>query len=104
PRQFRHFPIPTQVQFSSDEARERTIVELITADRPGLLSQVGRAFTDCGIRLQNAKIATFGSRAEDVFFITDQDNHPLADSAQFECLKQTLISYLDGTDPAAAVN
>jgi len=104
PRQFRHFPIPTQVQFSSDEARERTIVELITADRPGLLSQVGRAFTHCGIRLQNAKIATFGSRAEDVFFITDQDNHPLADSAQFECLKQTLISYLDGTDPAAAAN
>jgi len=41
------------------------VVELITADRPGLLSRIGRAFQASGVRLQNAKVATFGARAED---------------------------------------
>ncbi|MCK7577326.1 MAG: hypothetical protein MZV65_16815 [Chromatiales bacterium] len=52
-------------------------MELITRDRPGLLSAVGHAFATCGVRLQNARIATFGSRAEDAFYITDTDNQPL---------------------------
>ena len=68
------------------------------ADRPGLLSRVGRAFTDCRVRLQNAKIATLGSRVEDVYYITDLQDRPLTDPAQIECLKQALHRYLDNGD------
>ncbi len=32
------------------------------------------------MRLQNAKIATLGARAEDVFLITDSQNKPLSDA------------------------
>ncbi|HXH02770.1 MAG TPA: [protein-PII] uridylyltransferase [Candidatus Competibacteraceae bacterium] len=96
PRVLKHFPTPTQVAFLDDDSNGRTILELSTADRPGLLSRIGRAFMDCGIRLQNAKIATIGARAEDIFFITDRDNRPLREPAQYLKLRETLIRYLDG--------
>ena len=93
PRSFQHFNIPTQISFGSDAPNDRTILELITGDRPGLLSAVGRAFSASGVRLQNARIATFGSRAEDVFYITDTNNQPLQPQQQ-ENLREHLLESL----------
>jgi [protein-PII] uridylyltransferase len=94
PHQYKHFPIKTHVSFKQDEHDPRTVMELITADRPGLLSRIGRAFADCNIKLWNARIATLGARAEDVYYITDLDNKPLADEKQFKCLEQAVEHYL----------
>jgi [protein-PII] uridylyltransferase len=94
PRQYKHFPIKTHISFKQDEHDPRTVMELITADRPGLLSQIGRAFADCDIRLWNAKIATLGARAEDVYYITDLANKPLTDEKQFKCLERAVERYL----------
>ncbi len=98
PRRLRHFHTPTSIQFSNDPRHRHTVLELITADQPGMLARVGYGFTKCGIRLKNAKIATIGERAEDVFFIVDTDNEPLSDPAQLEHLKTTLEALL--ADPA----
>ncbi len=94
-RQLQHFPIATQITFGNDPRKQRTVLEVVTADRPGLLSDVGRAFVDCRIRLQNAKIATFGARAEDIFYITDTHNHPITSETALARLRDTLIRYLD---------
>jgi [protein-PII] uridylyltransferase len=99
PRRNRHFPIKTHIAFKPDELDHRTVMELITPDHPGLLSQLGRAFTECGIRLLNAKIATLGSRAEDIFYITDRNNRPLADKAQYKCLEKAVRKHI-GAEPA----
>ncbi len=98
PRQYRHFPVKTHLAFKQDSYDNRTVMELITADRPGLLSHIGRAFADCRIRLLNAKIVTLGSRAEDVYYITDQDNRPLTEEAGIACLEKAIHKYLDA-DP-----
>ena len=99
PRQHQHFPIKTHIAFTQDRENQRTIMELTTADRPGLLSRVGRAFADCDVRLWNAKIATLGTRAEDVYYITDLHNRPLTSDAQFECLEKAVKKYLsEATD------
>ncbi len=95
PRQNRHFPIKTHIDFKLDDYDQRTVMTLITADRPGLLSRVGRAFADCKVRLFNAKIATLGARAEDVYYITDRNNRPLKEQAQLDCLEQAIHKYLD---------
>ncbi len=79
-RQVKHFAIKTEVSFSADSGNQRTLLEVISADRPGLLSCIAKAFAECSVRLQNAKIATLGARAEDVFFITDSQNKPLSDA------------------------
>src|SRR5690606_32735696 len=93
PRQVRMFSTPVQVAIANDATNERTVIELVAGDRPGLLLQVARVFEQEGVALQNAKIATIGERAEDVFFVTGEDGRPLDNerSKQLEeRLKQAL--------------
>jgi len=80
PRQLRHFSIPTTVEF--DASAECTEVHIVAADRPGILSSIGRVFLRAEVVVQAARIGTLGERIEDVFFVTDQNNQPLADEAQ----------------------
>jgi [protein-PII] uridylyltransferase len=96
-RQLRHFQTPTRVRFSDDSSNARTVMEVVAADRPGLLSAVGWALADCRVRLQNAKIATFGERAEDVFFVTDAGNRPLAPDS-FEAIRAQVIAAIDAAN------
>ncbi len=92
PRQVRMFTTPTQINFSTDARNNRTVMEISTGDRPGLLSEIGRALADCGVSLQYAKITTIGERAEDVFFISDALNQPLGDSDQQQHLHEALLA------------
>lgn len=98
PRQLKHFDVKTQVTISNDIANQRTVVEIITLDRPGLLARIGRLFMEAGVELQNARIATLGERAEDVFFITDKQLRPIADPTLCQQLAEQLRSQLDLTD------
>lgn len=93
-RQLRHFAIPTRVRFNPDRSNDRTMMEVITADRPGLLSRLGWALVDCAVSLQNAKIATFGERAEDMFYVTDRNKDPLSPQA-CKRLRQRVIEVLE---------
>ena len=79
-RRLKHFTIPVEVNFTRDASDQHTVMEVIAADRPGLLARIGWALADAGVRIRNAKIATFGERAEDVFYVTDAHNRPLADA------------------------
>ncbi len=94
PRLIKHFAVPTQVYFHEDPQNRYTILELVATDRAGLLSKVGQAFTQCGIRLYNAKISTIGSRAEDIFYITDSEDRPLADQSQKQLLSDAIMSWV----------
>lgn len=98
PRHLQHFPMNTRIEFHTDQLSGQTIMELFAADRPGLLSCVGQAFADTGLRLQNAKIGTFGNRAEDVFFITDDQNRPISDPQKLETLRETLLKAIDSEE------
>lgn len=93
-RKLKHFNIPTRINFSTDKKNNRNIMEVITADRPGILACIGMALDFCGARLQGAKIATYGARVEDIFFITDRHNRIIKDPIKFECLTDSIISSL----------
>jgi [protein-PII] uridylyltransferase len=99
PRQVRMFSTPTQVNFSIDGRNDRTILELIAADRPGLLSEVGKVFRAERVAINGAKIMTVGERAEDVFYITGADGGLLPEEV---CLRvqETLMRALDRSDAA----
>ncbi len=98
PRRLRHFNTPTSVEFSDDERNERTVLELITGDQPGLLAQVGYLFARHGLRVQNAKISTIGERAEDVFFITNAANQPLSLETRQTLRTELLEAFDEQTD------
>jgi [protein-PII] uridylyltransferase len=91
----KHFNTPTSVRISQDTARGRTMLELVTADQPGLLSVIGRVFHKRGILLDAAKIATIGERAEDVFFLTNRHHQAITDEAALEELREVLTRTLD---------
>jgi [protein-PII] uridylyltransferase len=91
------FSTPTQVNFSLDTRNDRTILELIAADRPGLLSEVGKVFKTEGVFINGAKIMTVGERAEDVFYITDLDGRVLKPEG-CERVQDALTRALDRRD------
>ena len=95
PARLKHFTTPTTIFFSQDRERRRTLMELVSADRPGLLSLVGRVFQRRGILLDAAKINTVGERAEDVFFITDRAHQPIEDEGSLNELREVLVRTLN---------
>ncbi|WP_447729908.1 [protein-PII] uridylyltransferase [Pseudoxanthomonas suwonensis] len=94
PRQLRHFRFPLQVEFSTTADGRRSLLSLVCPDRPGLLAEVALALRACRLRVHDARIATFGERAEDIFQITDEHDRPL-DAAAQEALRAELRKRLD---------
>jgi [protein-PII] uridylyltransferase len=88
------FTTPTHITFSEDPVNQRTILELIAGDRPGLLSQVARIFVSEHVYIYTSKIMTVGERAEDVFYISDESYRPLSLEAR-QRLAQQLTETLD---------
>ena len=95
------FTTQTQVNFSHDSRNNRTVLELVAADRPGLLSEVGKVFKAERVAINGAKIMTVGERAEDVFYITDTGGRPLVAEAS-QKLQEALIKALARRDGVRA--
>ena len=84
----------TTVTFPPQNSNGHTMVEVIAGDRPGLLSRIGQAFDQCGVRVHSAKVATIGERAEDVFLVTDERNRPIEDPQRRDRIRKTLEEVL----------
>ncbi|WP_460762497.1 [protein-PII] uridylyltransferase [Lysobacter fragariae] len=97
PRHLRHFRIASQIGFDriTGGAAGRTMLSLVCNDRPGLLADVAQVLRDQHLRVHDARIATFGERAEDVFQITDRRDQPL-DETQQQALRDALLACIDG--------
>ena len=93
-RKLKSFLIETKIIFENDKKNNRTIMEVITNDRPGVLSCIGEAMDMCGVKLQGAKITTFGERVEDIFYIQDFENNVISNPIKFECLEKSIIKTL----------
>ncbi|MFL6655008.1 MAG: [protein-PII] uridylyltransferase, partial [Sulfurifustis sp.] len=95
PRTLKHFPIETRVTFGVSPNGQTTVMEVIAQDRPGLLYQVALALAACKVRLMTAKIATFGERAEDIFYVVTRDGQLVADPALQKSLQTEIARRLD---------
>ena len=93
-RQAQHFPIATNIKFIADPLNRYTLIELITTDHAGLLAKIGSAFIKQQVNLLNAKITTIGSRAEDMFYITDQHLQAITDPEQQAQIREEILTSL----------
>jgi [protein-PII] uridylyltransferase len=75
-RHLKHFQAAPKIAFSTVNGRTR--LALVCSDRPGLLAAVAQGMMDAGVRVHDARIATFGERVEDFFLITDRHDAPLS--------------------------
>jgi [protein-PII] uridylyltransferase len=68
-RRVRHFPLTPQVQLFADDKGTHHILEIVAADRPGLLARIAYVLAKANVNVVSAKINTLGERAEDVFLV-----------------------------------
>jgi len=62
--------VPTDISLKTDENDIRTIVELTTTDRPGLLCDIVKTLRDISVEVVSAKAETIGQKAHDIFAVT----------------------------------
>ncbi|MEP6633882.1 MAG: [protein-PII] uridylyltransferase [Luteimonas sp.] len=95
PRHLRHFRIVPQIGFDGDGGSRQTLLSIACTDRPGLLADIAHVLRQQGLRVHDARIATFGERAEDVFSLSDACDRALDDTQQ-AVLRSALLARLDG--------
>ncbi|GAA5136579.1 [protein-PII] uridylyltransferase [Thalassotalea piscium] len=88
-QRLKQFKVKTQVSFIESAAKNRTLLEIVALDSPGLLAKFAQVFIACDITIHSAKITTFGEKAEDVFTVSNKDNQALTLEQQ-ETLSQKL--------------
>ena len=93
PQHLRHFRVSPQLDFTDIDGGTR--IALVCTDRPGLLADVAHVLREHGLRVHDARIATFGERAEDLLLVSDAHNHPLAPGRR-DALRAALLAALDG--------
>jgi [protein-PII] uridylyltransferase len=95
PRRLKMFNLPSRASLSTEPGDSYSTLEIISADRPGLLARIARIFLSHDLRLHNAKISTLGERVEDIFHITDGNGQPLLDETVNRELEQAICRELD---------
>jgi [protein-PII] uridylyltransferase len=96
PARYRQFKFPCQVGFIKSHAKNRTMIEIVALDRPGLLETIARVFQRNQVSIHTAKITTFGEKAEDVFTISNELGSALTEAQQRQLAHQladTIDSY-----------
>ncbi|QCU90197.1 [protein-PII] uridylyltransferase [Thiomicrorhabdus sediminis] len=93
-RRIRHFETPTEIEF--DQINDGiTELSISTKDISGLLARIGCALKSENIRLHDAKIHTVGEKAEDVFLISDTDNHAIKSKERQQRLTEKLLEMIN---------
>jgi len=93
-REVKQFQFPLQVSFIKIKAKSKTMIEIITLDRPRVLSNIAQVFQQLKINIHSAKITTFGEKADDVFTISTSENTALNDEEK-QILSDKLTQELD---------
>ena len=98
-RALKHFTTKTTVVFSFNKPTY-TVMEVVAKNQPGLLHNVALILQRHNITLLSARIATFGERAEDIFYIQQHDRTPVTDQIILKKLETEITSALDRSKPS----
>jgi [protein-PII] uridylyltransferase len=97
----RHYPasrsrVPVRVTVDNDASDFFTVIEVGAPDRIGLLFDITRTFAELHLDVHLAKVATFGARVVDAFYVRDDLGRRLEDAGQVVELERTLRARLEG--------
>ncbi|MEO1919460.1 MAG: [protein-PII] uridylyltransferase [Paracoccaceae bacterium] len=98
----RDFIVPTSVMFDNDGSEIFTIIEVDTRDRTGLLFDLARTLTDCGVSISSAIIATYGEQAVDAFYVKDLFGLKIHSKDKQRTIEKRLIAAIEQGQKGAA--
>lgn len=91
--------VSTRVTLDNATSASHTLVEVVTRDRPGLLFTLSRAFHKLGLTIGVAKINTEGTRALDVFYVTELDGAKVQQPPRIVRIREALLAELQPNTP-----
>jgi [protein-PII] uridylyltransferase len=86
---------PTQIRFDNSTSDKFTIITVFAYDRTGLLYDIAKTLFDLHFDLEVAKVSTHLDQVVDVFYVTDQEGHQVAEPTRLYTLRQTLLRAIE---------
>ncbi|HYM32492.1 MAG TPA: [protein-PII] uridylyltransferase [Candidatus Cybelea sp.] len=99
------FTVQTAVLIDNNASNSHTVIEVNARDRPGLLYAVTYALFSLSLTISTARIATYGERAVDVFYVKDLFGQKVVQKPKLAQIEQRLREALRAPgDPVEAAN
>ncbi|MBH21550.1 MAG: [protein-PII] uridylyltransferase [Rhodobiaceae bacterium] len=89
------FKVDNIVSLTNEFSNYSTVIEVEARDKPGLLYQITNTLRATNINIKSAHIATFGERANDVFYVTNLFDEKIDSEEKIDRIKKLLISNLE---------
>ena len=86
--------IPLRVTVDNDSSDFFTVVEVSAPDRIGLLFDITRTLTDLQLDVHLAKVATYGERVVDAFYVRDVLGQKIEDGEHMREIERAIIARL----------
>lgn len=93
-------PRASEIRFDNEGSQHTTIVEVRSADRPGLLYRIARVFDEFKLNIHRAMLTTEAYGVMDVFFVTDLEYNKIFDAQKLARLESRMKDELDATGEA----
>ena len=90
--------IPTQIRFDNKASEERTVIEIETEDRIGLLYSISQTLTDLNLDISAAKINTEKGAAIDIFYIREVDGGKILSPERHRAIERKLRQAIQALD------
>ncbi len=95
------FTVQPAVIIDNDASRTHTVIEVNGRDRPALLHDLTKAFYSLSLTIANARIATYGERAVDVFYVKDLFGLKITSESRLSTIRQRLLEALTASEEEA---
>jgi [protein-PII] uridylyltransferase len=93
-------PVAPRVLIDNNASTKHTLIEITARDRLGLLYDLAQALTDLGLSIVTARVATFGERAVDAFYLRNSFGLKITSEAQLAKIRKRLIEVTDEAETA----
>ncbi|SDG18318.1 UTP--GlnB (protein PII) uridylyltransferase, GlnD [Limimonas halophila] len=96
PSRYAVFTVPPRVFVDNNLAPRHTVIEVDGRDRPGLLHELTQTLTRLNLMIHQARIATYGERVVDVFYVEDVLGGQVSHDSKIKRIRERLIAVLEG--------
>jgi [protein-PII] uridylyltransferase len=90
--------IPTRIYFDSDASEARTLIEIETEDRIGLLYTISQTLTELALDISAAKICTEKGAAIDSFYVRELDGRKILSPERHDAIERKLRHAIHSLD------
>ncbi|HEY2951629.1 MAG TPA: hypothetical protein VGK40_03545, partial [Verrucomicrobiae bacterium] len=86
--------IPMRIWYDNDASETRTVIEVETEDRLGILYEISRVFSELDVDISLAKISTEKGAALDTFYVSERDGQKITAPERQKFIEKSLCAAL----------